>query len=80
MHRYAVPTKTTVARGLEGREAQTLTDFLDGVSMLPTTHASMTSEDKSQTQVLAGPCLESTKLCVLASSCTCLGLLAGADQ
>ena len=52
------PNAITVARSLEGREAQILIDFLDGVSRLPTTHALTTSKGKSQTQVLVGSCLD----------------------
>ena len=52
------PTKITVARSLQGDEAQALIDFLDRVSRLSTTHVSTISEDKSRAQVLACSCLD----------------------
>lgn len=52
------PTKITIARSLQGTEAQTFIDFLDRVSRSSTTHVWTTSEDKSRTQALALSCLD----------------------
>ena len=51
-------TKIAAARSLQGCEAQALIDFLDRVRTPPTSHASTTSEDKPQPQVLACSCLD----------------------